>query len=373
VERTLLLDAFDSGWVAPVGPHLPAFEAELAEATGVPHAVAVSSGTAALHLGLLLAGVQPGDEVLVPSFTFAASANVVTYVGAQPVFVDCSSDTWTIDVDLVAEELARRAGNGRLPGAVLPVDIYGQCADYDALLAVCAGYGVPVVEDAAEALGASYRGRPAGSFGTVAAASFNGNKIITCGGGGALLTADGALAERARHLATQAREPAPHYEHRDIGFNYRLSNLLAAIGRGQLSTLGERVRRRQEIFRCYAAALADLPGVTMMPLAGYGQPNCWLSCLQIDADEFGAGPDQLRRHLESLDIEARPVWKPMHLQPVFSGRQMISRAGGDGIVCERLFARGLCLPSGTDLDAADLDRVIDAVHEVPLLRRAISA
>ena len=257
---------------------------------------------------------------------------------------------------------------------MLPVDIYGQCVDYAPLTEVCRRYGVPVVEDAAEALGSSYAGRPAGSFGLAAALSFNGNKIITCGGGGALVTDDGALADRARHLATQAREPAAHYEHRDIGYNYRLSNLLAAVGRAQLATLDARVARRRETNRRYTEALAGLPGVSLMPLAGYGGSNCWLTCIQIDTAGFGASPERVRRHLESLDIEARPVWKPMHAQPAFRGRPLLQRGTGEGTaVCDRLFEHGLCLPSGTDLTAADIDRVIDGVHAAAMLDRAKSA
>ncbi|GAA2725085.1 DegT/DnrJ/EryC1/StrS family aminotransferase [Cellulomonas aerilata] len=359
-ERTMLLAALESGWVAPAGPDLDAFEHEVAAVVGAEHAVALSSGTAALHLGLLLAGVGPGDEVLVPSFTFAATANVVAYLGATPVFVDCSPSTWTLDTALVAERL--RAGAGRCR-AVIAVDIYGQCADYDALVPLCEEAGVELVEDAAEALGSTYRGRAAGVFGRSAALSFNGNKIITAGGGGMLLTPDAALAARARHLATQAREPVAHYEHRDIGYNYRLSNLLAAVGRAQLLSLHAKVDRRRAHRAAYRAAFADTPGLQLMPLADHGRSNCWLTCVLVEPDEFGATAEQVRLHLQSCSIEARATWKPMHLQPVFAGAQVVG-----GAVCEDLFARGLALPSGSGMTDLERDRVIEAVLATP--RRA---
>jgi dTDP-4-amino-4,6-dideoxygalactose transaminase len=366
-EREALLAAFDSNWVAPAGPDLDAFEQVVAAEVGVAQAVALSSGTAALHLALQLAGVGPGDEVLVPSFTFAATANAVAYLGAEPVFVDSSPGTWAIDPDLVAAELSRADRVGRPIAAVLPVDVYGQCADYDELEASCGQYGVPLVEDAAEALGASYRGRPAGSFGIAAALSFNGNKIITTGGGGMLLTDDAELAGRARHLATQAREPVAHYEHQVIGYNYRLSNLLAAIGLGQMRSLRQRVERRRHNYRFYRQALAG-DGLSLMPMADYGRSNCWLTCLLVDVEEFGATPGQICDHLRTAGIEARPTWKPMHLQPVHRGRRTVG-----GAVCEELFRRGVCLPSGSNLRQPELDRVVDAVRSVPRRRTSVSA
>jgi dTDP-4-amino-4,6-dideoxygalactose transaminase len=332
----------------------------VAEYLDVGYAVALSSGTAALHLGLLAAGVGPGDTVLVPSFTFAASANAVVYLGARPVFLDCSADTWNLDPALVAEELDRCARADRLPAAVVAVDMYGQCADYDPLLAACDRYGVPLIEDAAEALGANYRGRRAGGFGRAGVLSFNGNKIITTGGGGMLVTDDRDLADRVRHLATQAREPVPHYEHRTIGYNYRLSNLLAAVGRGQMLNLDERVQARRANAHFYRSALGDLPGIEFMPVAGYGTPNCWLTCVLVDADEFGAGPGEIRVHLGGLGIESRPTWKPMHLQPVFRDHPVRG-----GAVCAEIFRRGLCLPSGSALTDADRERIVDAVRSTP--------
>ncbi|RSM72282.1 pyridoxal phosphate-dependent aminotransferase [Actinoplanes sp. ATCC 53533] len=359
VERKLLLDAFDSNWVAPVGPDLDAFEAQVAELVGVRHAVALSSGTAALHLALIAAGVRRGDTVLVPSFTFAASVNAVMYLGARPVFLDCTADTWNVDPRLVAEELRQRADRGQLPRAVIAVDMYGQCADYEPLLVACDRYGVALIEDAAEALGASYRGRPAGSFGLAGVLSFNGNKIITTGGGGMLVTDDGRVATQARYLATQAREPVAHYEHRAVGYNYRLSNLLAAVGRGQVQRLDELIAARRRNTHYYRAALGDLPGLTFMPVAEYGVPNWWLTCLLVDAETFGADRDRIIEHLGRHDIEARATWKPMHLQPVF--RDCVVRGG---MVSADLFRRGLCLPSGSALTDHDRERVVAAVRAV---------
>ena len=355
-ERRMLLEAFDSNWIAPVGPDIDAFEAELAERVGVGHAVALSSGSAALHLGLLLAGVGAGDDVLVPSFTFVATAAAVTLLGARPVFVDCSSTNWAIDPDLVAGELAERARHGRLPAALVTVDLYGQTADYDALGALCAQYGVPLVEDAAEALGASYRGRPAGSFGASAVFSFNGNKIITTSGGGMLVSDSAELVDRARFLATQAREPFPHYEHTVIGFNYRLSNLLAALGRAQLRGLDNRIERRRDIDRSYRRALGQLPGIDFMPVAAYGEPNWWLTCILVDPGAFGADREQIRLALEAVDIESRPTWKPLHLQPVFAGAPTVG-----GSACASVFEHGLCLPTGSALTPDQQARVVETI------------
>jgi dTDP-4-amino-4,6-dideoxygalactose transaminase len=359
VERKLLLEAFDSNWVAPVGPDLDAFEEQVAELVGVRHAVALSSGTAALHLALVAAGVQRGDTVLVPSFTFAATANAVLYQGARPVFLDSTAESWNVDPELVADELHRRAGMGRLPRAVITVDMYGQCADYDPLLAACDRYGVALIEDAAEALGATYRRRAAGSFGLAGVLSFNGNKIVTTGGGGMLVTDDERVATRTRYLATQARDPVPHYEHREVGYNYRLSNLLAAIGRGQVQRLGALISARGETSRYYRAGLGDLHGLEFLPVADYGSPNWWLTCLLVDAETFGASRDQIIARLAAENIEARPTWKPMHLQPVFQGLPVRG-----GAVSADLFRRGLCLPSGSALTDHDRQRVVDAVRAV---------
>jgi dTDP-4-amino-4,6-dideoxygalactose transaminase len=359
-ERRMLLEAFDSNWIAPAGPDIDAFERELAERVGVGHAVALSSGTAALHLALMLVGVGPGDDVLVPSFTFVASAAAVVYIGANPVLIDCSPSTWTIDPDLVASELAGRARRGKLPAALITVDLYGQCADYDRLGALCDEYGVPMVADAAEALGASYRGKQAGSFGAASLFSFNGNKIITTSGGGMLTSQSAELVDRARFLATQAREPFPHYEHSVLGYNYRLSNLLAAVGRAQLRGLESRVERRKRINGFYRDALCDLPGIEFMPVAPYGEPNWWLTCITVDPAQFGADREEIRLALEAVDIESRPTWKPLHLQPVFAGVPTVG-----GAVCAGVFDHGLCLPSGSALTEGQLERIVEVVRSTP--------
>jgi dTDP-4-amino-4,6-dideoxygalactose transaminase len=358
VERQLLLEAFSSNWIAPVGPQVDAFESEVAEYLGVASVAALSSGTAALHLALLSLGVGANDDVLVPTLTFAATANAVVYTGASPVFIDSDQATWNVDPGLLQEELEARARRGRLPAAAVIVDLYGRCADWDAVLAVCGRYEVPVVDDAAEAVGAAYRGRRAGAFGVAGVLSFNGNKVMTTSGGGMLVSMQRDLVERARHLATQARDPAPHYEHSEVGFNYRLSNLLAAVGRGQLRRLPTMVQRRGEIHRRYVSALADVAGITFMPSVQGGEPNHWLTVVTLDAQEFGASPEEVRRYLDHLDIEARPAWKPMHLQPAFAGC-----AVRGGLVSEEIFRTGLCLPSGSSMSDDDVDRVVDAVRQ----------
>ena len=357
MERELLLEAFDSNWIAPLGPHVDAFEREFCKTIGVSHSVALSSGTAALHLAMILLGVSAGDEVLVSSFTFVATVNAVTYVGATPVLIDSDDISWNMDPMLLKEELEDCARRGKLPKAVIVVDLYGQCADYDSINPICDRFKVPIVEDAAEALGATYKGRPAGSFGKVGGFSFNGNKIITTSGGGMLVSEDGALIDRARHLATQARDPAPHYQHSEIGYNYRMSNLLAAVGRGQLRALDQRVARRREIFEFYRSALGNIPGIYFIPDAPYGKSNRWLTCITVDPDEFVASREDIRLALEAENIESRPVWKPMHLQPVFSRCRV---RGGD--VSAEIFEKGLCLPSGTDLKEADLIRIVEIVR-----------
>jgi dTDP-4-amino-4,6-dideoxygalactose transaminase len=359
-ERRMLLDAFDSNWVAPVGPDIEAFEREVAAVTGVGHAAAVSSGTAALHLVLRLCGIGPGDEVLVPTLTFVATANAVTYTGATPVFVDADAVTWCVDPLLLADELDRRARTGSLPAAVITVDLYGQCADYEPIVAACERHGVVLIEDAAEGLGATYRGQPAGSFGRAAILSFNGNKIITTGGGGMLVSNDANLVAQARHLATQARDPAPHYEHSVIGYNYRMGNLSAALGRGQLLHLEHKVARRRAIAAAYRNAFADVDGIEVMADALYGTPTNWLSVVRLDQATFGVGPTEIREHLDTLNIEARPAWKPMHLQPVFADAPTV---GGHN--ASMLFATGLCLPSGSRLSDTDVQRVVDGVLTTP--------
>jgi len=356
-ELDMVREAFESNWIAPLGPHVDAFEQEFAEVVEVGHGVALSSGTAALHLALLLLGVGAGDEVFCSDLTFAATAFAITYVGASPVFLDCDRGSWNMDPGLFEEALEARARRGKLPKAVIVVDLYGQSADWDPILAACEQCGVPVIEDAAEALGATYKGRPVGGFGRFGVFSFNGNKIITTSGGGMLVSGDGDAVARARFLATQARDPAPHYQHSEIGYNYRMSNILAAIGRGQLRVLAERVEDRRRTFSWYQELLGNLPGLAFMPEAEYGRPTRWLTCLTIDPKAYGATREEVRLALEAENIEARPVWKPMHLQPVFEGCETVG-----GAVSEELFELGLCLPSGSALNRGDVERIAGIVR-----------
>ena len=363
--RGALLAAFDSNWIAPLGPEVDAFERDLANRVGVRDGRRLSSGTAALHLALVLLEVGPGDEVWTATLTFAATANAIRYVGATPVFIDSERETWNMDPALLREALRDASTTGALPKALIVVDLYGQCADYDAILDACQEYGVPVIEDAAEALGATYRGKPAGSFGVIGVLSFNGNKIMTTSGGGALLSDDAALVERARHLASQARQPVAHYEHEEVGYNYRLSNLLAAVGRAQLARLDGFVERRREINRTVSnGARRESTGSRSLPEAPRGRSTCWLTCVLLDEDRLGVGPEQVREHLEAHNIEARPVWKPMHLQPVHRSCRVVG-----GAVAEDLFRRGLCLPSGSALSQEAQQRVITAFLEAARLRR----
>jgi pyridoxal phosphate-dependent aminotransferase EpsN len=357
-EIECVKDAFASNWIAPLGPMVDAFEREVAAYVGVGHAAALSSGTAALHLALILAGVTEGDEVLCSTLTFSASANAIRYVGASPVFIDSDEISWNMDPLLLEEELERAFKKGKPPKAVVAVDIYGQCADYGRIEPLCDRYGVTLIEDAAEALGATCGDRKAGRFGKMAALSFNGNKIITTSGGGMLLSDDETLIQRARFLATQARDPAPHYQHSTIGFNYRMSNILAAIGRGQLTALDERVATRRRIFETYAKELSGLPGLSFMPEAPYGRCNRWLTCIVVDLEAFGATREDIRLALEAENIESRPLWKPMHLQPVFAGHRVVG-----GHVSEELFEKGLCLPSGSNLAKEDQERVVEIVRK----------
>lgn len=355
-ELEYVKTAFATNWIAPVGPHVDAFEAEFCQAVGSPHAVAVSSGTAALHLALRLLGVGPGDEVLCSTLTFVATANPILYQGATPVFIDSDRTSWNMDPNLLEAALAQRARRGKLPKAVVLVHLYGQSADLDAIGQLCDRYDLPLIEDAAESLGATYRGRATGTVGRLGIFSFNGNKIITTSGGGMLVTADPDLAHRAKFLATQARDPAPHYQHSQLGYNYRLSNVLAGIGRGQLAVLEERVAARRRNFAAYHQALGSLPGIRFMPEAPYGTATRWLTCLTVDADQFGCDRDTLRLALEAAQIESRPVWKPLHLQPLFASCEVVG-----GAISADLFRRGLCLPSGSSLRPDELARVAHRV------------
>jgi len=355
-ERELLLQAYESNWITTLGPHVDAFEKEICQKIGVGHAAALASGTAALHLALLMLEVGQGDEVLCSDLTFAASANAITYLGATPVFIDSDPTTWNLDPALLEEELADCARKGKLPKAAIAVDLYGQCADYDPIIRLCSKHQIPIIEDAAEALGAAYNGAFAGKFGEMAVFSFNGNKIITTSGGGMLVSDNERFIERARFLSQQARDPAPHYEHSHIGYNYRLSNLLAAVGRGQLERLDEKVAKKRFINHYYRKALRDLSGIDFMPEAPYGKSNCWLTVILITPEKFGVDREAIRLALEAENIESRPIWKPMHLQPVFKN----CRIRG-GAVSKDLFTRGLCLPSGTQMTEEDLDRVVRVV------------
>ena len=358
-ERELLLEAYDSNWITTLGPQVDAFEREISARTGVSHAAAAVSGTAALHLALLNLGIERGDEVICSTLTFSASANPIIYCGAVPVFIDSDHETWNMDPALLAEELEDCSRRGKLPKAVIAVDLYGQCADYDRILAAASQYGVPVIEDAAEAMGATYRGRSAGAFGVMGILSFNGNKIITTSGGGMLLSGKKSYVDNAKFLSTQARDPAPYYLHSHIGYNYRLSNILAALGRGQLEHLDAIIAKRRTINKYYRDALSDIPGVTFMPEAAYGRSNCWLTCIMIDPKLFGASNEDIRLALEEENIESRRTWKPMHQQPVFAH----CRVRG-GTVADEIFSRGLCLPSGTGLKEADLERIVKIVRNV---------
>jgi pyridoxal phosphate-dependent aminotransferase EpsN len=366
-EQALVGEAFASNYIAPVGPQIEAFERAFAARAGLPHALAVNSGTAALHLALRALGVGPGDTVCCSTLTFIASIAPALQLGASPVFIDAEASSWCLDPAALACALEAAAAQQRRPRAVVAVDLYGQCCDLDAIRAVCARHGVALIEDAAEALGATYRGAPAGQGGDLAVYSFNGNKIITTSAGGMLAARDRAVIEKCRHWATQARDPAPHYEHTQLGYNYRMSNLLAAVGLAQLELLDDRVAARRRIFARYVAELGDLPGVTFMPEAAYGTGTRWLTVLLLDPAR-GVTPERVRLALEAENIEARPVWKPMHLQPVFAGApcwtpQGPADAPGEATVSAQLFRRGLCLPSGSGLSEAEQARVIRAVRQ----------
>jgi dTDP-4-amino-4,6-dideoxygalactose transaminase len=363
VEERYILDAIRSGWVAPLGPDVQAFEAEIAKRSGVSHALALASGTAALHLGLLGLGAKPGSAVIVPSLTFAASANPVVYTGAEPVFVDSRADG-NLDPELLFEAIDTMRSEGTPVVAAMSVDLFGRCADYDEIAPGLQERGIPLIEDAAEAVGATYHGSPAGSFGAAAVLSFNGNKIITTSGGGMLLSNSGDLVDRARYLSTQARQPVDHYEHTEIGFNYRLSNVLAALGRAQLSRLDEMIARRRAIRQMYVDGLADVVGVRFLGRdhcddqgRGDDEDNCWLTCIVLDPAVLAVSPAQLIAELAGEDIECRRLWKPMHLQPVFaSNRTFVS---GES---KRLFDRGVTLPSSSALQDHEIERVIKVLH-----------
>ncbi|MEJ8858371.1 DegT/DnrJ/EryC1/StrS family aminotransferase [Variovorax robiniae] len=364
-ETSFVDDAFKTNWIAPLGPHVDGFEREVAAHVGVQHAAALSSGTAALHLGLLLLGVKAGDTVFCSTLTFVASCNPIVYCGAQPVFIDSEPSTWNMSPQALERALHWARRRGQLPRCVVLVNLYGQSAEMDALLPICSHYGVPVLEDAAESLGAKYRGQSSGTFGRLGVFSFNGNKIITTSGGGMLVSDDGDLIGRAQKLSTQARDTARHYEHSELGFNYRLSNVLAGIGRGQLRVLDQRVQQRRLVFERYRQGLADFSFVEWMPEPEHHYSTRWLSCLTLDLPDADAACLSVMRTLERHSIEARPVWKPMHMQPLFASAPYFGHAEGED-VSRRLFLSGLCLPSGSNMDTHQQDRVIN------LLRRSLS-
>ena len=355
-ERDLMLDAFDSNWIAPLGPHVDGFEQEMTDYIGVDHAAALTSGTAALHLALRIMGVTKGDIVLCPSLTFAASANVILYENATPVFVDVDPKYWTIDLSSLEHAIKKYN-----PKAFIAVDLYGQSCDYDAITNLCEKYNVLLIEDAAEALGSKCGVKKCGSFGQMGILSFNGNKIITTSGGGMLVSNNEDYAKEARFLATQAREPEIHYEHKELGYNYRMSNLLAAVGRGQLQVLDERVKARRRIFQRYFDALSDIEGFDFMPEAPYGKTNRWLTTLTVEPKKTGVNRTLIIDALEKENIEARPVWKPMHLQPLYKDCDYITV--GEEDISGRLFENGLCLPSGSNLSVDDQNRIIDIISD----------
>ncbi|WP_431283291.1 DegT/DnrJ/EryC1/StrS family aminotransferase [Humitalea sp. 24SJ18S-53] len=356
-EIEALRDTLDSGWVAPAGPMPIAFEATVGVATGFSHVAGVASGTAALHLGYRVLDLAPGDEVWTSTLTFVATIAPAVQMGAVPRFLDVDATSWTMDPDVLRVALAAAAARGRLPRVVVPVDLYGQCSDMDAIVSICERWGVPVMSDSAEALGATQRGKPAGSGAKIAVFSFNGNKIITAGGGGVLCSEDERLVARARFLASQAKEASAHYQHETTGYSYGLSSVLAAVGLAQLVALESRVNARRAIFARYVEGLADLPGVSFMPEPNWGRSTRWLTAMLIDPRAFGAERETVRRALDAVGIESRPVWKPLHLQPTFRGAPLF----GPGIATG-LFERGLCLPSGSGMEPSQQARVIDTIR-----------
>ena len=356
-ERKYLTDAFDSNWIAPLGPHVDAFEDEMAQYLGVNHAAALSSGTAALHLSLIIAGIQEGDKVLCPSLTFVATANVIMYEKAHPIFIDSDSITWSLDIKALEKAMQKYK-----PKALISVDLYGQSCDYDAINDLCSKYNVILIEDAAEALGSGYKGKKCGSFGEMGILSFNGNKIITTSGGGMLVSNNEDYVKKAHFLSAQAREPELHYEHKELGYNYRMSNLLAAVGRGQLEVIDDRVSTRRSIFNRYKKALSHVDGFTFMQEADYGKSNRWLTTLTLDQKVAGISRTQIIDALEKENIESRPVWKPMHMQPLYEKAEYVFNGAVD--VSKKLFANGLCLPSGSNLNINDQGKIIGIIRDL---------
>lgn len=359
-EFVFVREAFETNWIAPLGPHVNGFEADLCAFTGAKHAAALSSGTAALHLGLIELGVGPGDEVICQSFTFSASANPIVYQGATPVFVDSEAETWNMSPGFLRRAIEDRLSKGKKVKAIIPVHLYGIPAKMDEIISIASEFNIPVLEDAAEALGSTLNGKACGTFGQIGVLSFNGNKIITTSGGGAMISDSKEVVDKARFLATQARDNAPHYQHSHIGYNYRMSNVCAGIGRGQMQVLDERVMQRRANYAFYVKALGDLPGISFLEDREGAFSNRWLTCILVDPTQSGGlSREIIRVALEAENIESRPLWKPMHLQPIFADAPFY----GDG-TSERLFDQGLCLPSGSNLSQEDLDRVVYHIRKL---------
>lgn len=363
VEEQYVKEAFATNWIAPLGPHVDAFEREIEELVGVKAAAALTSGTAAIHLALKYVGVTRGDCVFCSTLTFAASCNPIVYEGAEPVFIDSEPESWNMSPAALLRAFEHYAAESRVPKAVIVVNLYGQSADLDAIKEICGRYGVPIIEDAAESLGATYKGKPSGTFGYFGVYSFNGNKIITTSGGGVLVSNDEEAIRKARFWATQARDPARHYQHSEIGYNYRMSNILAGIGRGQLRSLELRIRQKKHIQAFYREALKSIDDMEFMPVAAYGQPNYWLSVITLK-EKSKVKPLDVILALERENIEARPVWKPMHLQPVFKGCTFFAHAENQPGISEQAFSQGVCLPSDTKMNEEDLGRVAGSILDL---------
>lgn len=360
-EQKYIQEAFAFNWIAPLGNNVDAFERALADYNNVKGASVVSSGTAAIHLALRLLNVGPGDTVFCSSLTFVASANPILYQGATPVLIDSEMDTWNMSPQALERAFQAAKQKGKLPKAVIVVNLYGQSAKMDEIMEICDSYGVPIVEDAAESLGSTYKGRKSGTLGKFGIFSFNGNKIITTSGGGALVSNDTEALKKAIFLATQARDPAIHYQHSEVGYNYRMSNIVAGIGRGQMEVLDERVRQKREVFARYEEALKDIPGIKFQPELKETTSNRWLTALTVDPEQTGVTRTEIIEALDRANIEARPVWKPMQLQPLFEGIAYYSHEDGNSI-SDHLFTNGLCLPSGTNMSVDEQQRVIDIIH-----------
>ncbi|MEY9095446.1 DegT/DnrJ/EryC1/StrS family aminotransferase [Paenibacillus sp. RC84] len=359
-EQQYVREAFETNWIAPLGPNVNAFEEELAAYTGAAGAAALSSGTSAIHLALKLVGICPGDRIFCSSLTFVASANPILYEGGIPVFIDSDPDTWNMSAGALRRALEEADREGNLPKAVIVVNLYGQSADMNPILTLCGKYDIPVIEDAAESLGATYKGKQSGTFGRFGVYSFNGNKIISTSGGGMLVSDDLEALEKARFWATQARDTARHYQHSEVGYNYRMSNVLAGIGRGQLRVLNDRIQARREVFGQYRKAFESIEGISFMPEADYGRSTRWLTAITVDERVTGVSSTEIVDRLAGQSIEARPVWKPLHLQPLFEGCAYYPHEE-EISVSDRLFSTGLCLPSGSSLTPADQNRVMDMV------------